>query len=225
MTKKAIKKGAVTKKALKKGAVTAKALKAGAVGNGALADGSVDAAKLADVEAPHTVGGEGGPPFSNGGDGDCLWVDASELIPGVAPVQFYKDPLGRVHLSGAAEQNNAAGGDGDCGAGGSVNDNNVDQSIFILPPSYRPAQAQIGQIPGATGNYIVTGDTPLPTAPLPSLPVPAGAVAFSTDVGDVAFLDGISWQAATPGSRRAAARSAEVDPDKLSPELARTFGL
>ena len=60
------------------------------------------------------VGAPGEPPFQNG------WENNN--VAGNAPVAFYKDPIGVVHLQGDAE-NTATG----------------QSTVFTLPPGYRPS--------------------------------------------------------------------------------------
>jgi hypothetical protein len=67
------------------------------------------------VEPTHRVGTAGQPAFEN------AW---SNFGAGLAPVGFYKDPLGLVHLVGTISRT---------GEGG--------VSAFVLPPGYRPADS------------------------------------------------------------------------------------
>ena len=192
-----IKKGAITKKAIKKGAVTKKAIKKGAVTEVALGDASVTAAKIAPHEPVHIVGNPGEPAFGNGGDGDCIWENASASstpITGLAPVSFYKDQLGNVNLQGVAVAEDGPGGDGSCDV---VPTDVADGVVFTLPSAYAPANliylpsiagivvivpaagGTIGGIalpPGsvfADGNVILDGNEfePLPAAVPPGRPV------------------------------------------------------
>jgi hypothetical protein len=181
-----IKKGAVTKKALKKGAVTKKALKKGAVTNPALATAAVTPTKIAPHEAPQLVGTANGPAFGNGGDGDCVWenVPPGMGISGVAPVGFFKDQVGVVHLQGIAVSTDGPGGDGVCDPTdpGEI----ADGVVFTLPSGYAPTSLQfrageIFAVPAA--GAVIDGD-----------PLPASSV-FT---GSTAILDGFTFEA-SPG--------------------------
>jgi hypothetical protein len=79
----------------------------------------------------HSVGAAGEPAFQNG------WVNANT---GEPPLQFTKDPFGRVHLRGHITT----------GASGSV--------IFTLPVGYRPAYQEYIlclQDTGAAGSFLL----------------------------------------------------------------------
>ena len=125
---KQLKKNAVTAAKIKKNAVTTAKIKNNAV-NGAKVDEStlstVPSAALANsippAEATHLVGAPGEPPFENG--------SKNLVAPGfkLSPAGFYKDHEGIVHLEGAVE----------VGKSPSID------SVFTLPPGYRPAQGTL----------------------------------------------------------------------------------
>lgn len=115
-----IKKNAVTTAKIKAGAVTGAKIKLGSLGtvpsatqaaNATHADSATVASSLAPPEAPRVVGTAGQPPFV------APWKNVNDEF---APVSFYKDREGVVHLEGLAEGNG------------------TDVVIFTLPPGYRP---------------------------------------------------------------------------------------
>jgi len=205
-----IKKGAVTKKAIKKGAVTKKALKSGAVTEGKLADAAVTAAKIAPHEAAHLVGAPGEPAFGTGGDGDCAWrnAGAAEGVSGLAPVGFYKDQLGQVHLQGIAVGEDATGGDANCALSSTQIDDGV---VFTLPAGYTPAFLQFIATAGGPAALIV----PATGATFEGISLPAGSVLA---LESTALLEGISFEPA--GSAPLKGKPARIELQAL-PRLAR----
>ena len=183
-----IKKGAVTKKALKKGAVTKKAIKAGAVTEAKLGDGAVTAAKIGPHEAAHQVGAPGEPAFGTGGQGDCDWhnAGATEGVSGEAPVGFYKDQLGQVHLQGIAIAEDGSGGDASCITSPTQIDDGV---AFTLPAGYTPAALQFFASVGGDLVLIV----PASGAKFSNVDLPPGTV-WAED--GVALLDGVEFEPA-----------------------------
>ena len=204
-------KNSVDKNDIKKNAVKSKAIKNGQVKAVDIADGSVGAAELVDSEPFRLVGTPGQPVFDNGGNGDCVWTNANSdsALGAAAPVAFYKDADGVVHLSGVAVSEDGAGGDGEC-AGEFNDDTNRDGVVFILPPEYRPASSEF---------FFPTGDGGVGAAVLAaelafgSDVAPAGAVVINTGGGDLAALGGITFRAAPPAVARA---NAKADPVELS---------
>jgi hypothetical protein len=79
---------------------------------------------LAQPEAVHLVGAAGEPAFAAG---------ASNTSSGTAPVGFYKDPFGIVHLQG------------------SVNTGDAAALIFTLPAGYRPGAQIDFSVPAFAG--------------------------------------------------------------------------
>ena len=138
------------------------------------------------------VGATGAPAFGNGGQGDCLWQSAEDanMLSGLNPPSFYRDPLGRVHLSGVADQVPGPGGDGSCGPG----DGLEDAVVFILPPRYRPENVEI--IGGAQLEALVIPDE---GATVSGVAVPPGAV-VSVDGFGLTVLDGAGFRAAGRGT-------------------------
>jgi hypothetical protein len=116
---KQLKKNAVTTAKIKKGAVTGAKIKASTLGavpraaNAAHADSATVAASITPPEASHLVGASGEPPFAP------KWQNNGN---GFAPVSFYKDREGVVHLEGLAEGSSAPA------------------LVFTLPPGYRPTE-------------------------------------------------------------------------------------
>jgi len=208
-------------KDIKRNAVRAKHIKRGSVKAKAIRNRSVTPAKLRGAEPIRLVGTAGQPQFETGGDGDCVWSNANDLIPGLGRVGFYKDPYGRVHLSGIAFQEHGPGGDGDCGDVGSVNDNERDQVVFILPPAYRPARPLISET--GAGAYVIAGDEPFNPAGPPVLPVPPGGVGISSDPGGAGFLDGISFRAGSASG--GAAASAADGAGRAPPSALESLGI
>jgi hypothetical protein len=194
---KQLKKNAVTAAKIKKNAVTSEKLKQGAVTTSKVADGAVTTSKIPNdavtgaqvneatlstvpsaaianaippAEATHLVGAPGEPPFENG---------SSTLTAGglnFAPVGFYKDHEGIVHLTGFATVGEAA---------------TPLTPIFTLPPGYRPAAGTIAAFEMVSDASVVVGGS--------------GAFAEGTDLnGKVAgaktkpaALEGITFRAAS----------------------------
>lgn len=202
-----IKKGAVTKKAIKKGAVTAKALRAGAVTETSIAAAAVTPAKIGPREAAHLVGAPGEPQFGNGGEGDCVWQNlppGAEGISGLAPVGFYKDQLGAVHLQGIANAVDGPGGDGDCDSG---DPNELEDGfVFALPPGYQPTN--LNYLTGGLIGFQLVASAAGGT--IEGQPLPPGQV-FAQDV---ALLDGIALD--TPAATSAKAKPAKVSEAALN---------
>src|SRR5215212_4048281 len=190
-----IKKGQVKTSDLANNAVTAKKIKPNAVRTSDIRNGQVRKADLAPPEAFHRIGASGEPPFSNGGQNDCLW--SKFTVPGLDPFEapgFYKDPFGQVHLTGALVNANGPGGDGACDA-----DDINDSILFTLPPAYRPLKLDVltaYQFDGATdgvAQLLVNGDTPFVNGPTI---IPAGAVIpaeLGGSPGNQVVLDGLNF--------------------------------
>ena len=187
-----IRNGAVTTRKIKNNHVRAADIQANAVGTSEIADGQVGVADLTPPEAYRRVGAAGEPAFINGVEGDCIYTNASAPPIRVNPVAFYKDPQGRVHLSGIAQQADGPGGDAMCGGAG--DESIEDRTVFILPEGYRPANDEVRQITD-TISLLIVGTTPIVT---PGGTVPAGAVFDLSDTG--AILEDISFRAAGPGT-------------------------
>jgi hypothetical protein len=129
---KQLKANAVTTGKIKKAAVTTSKIKDNAVNGAKVNEGTLStvpsastagfASSIPPAEATHFVGAPGEPGFNDG----------SHNVPGVesvklAPVGFYKDHEGIVHLTGLAIGGNSA----------TIN------SVFTLPPGYRPAASTL----------------------------------------------------------------------------------
>ena len=206
----------VDKNDIKKNAVKSKAVKNGQIKSVDIADGGVAPADVQPAEAVHLVGAPGEPGFENGGDGDCIWAAAQPLAPSadLGEPGFYMDAYGRVHVSGLANPSNGPGGDAACGGA----DSTRDAVVFILPPAYRPADAQLLGIDSDSDvEAIVAGDVAF-TLSGPGNEIPAGGVAVGAT--GAASLDGISFRAG--GSTTAnskATGSSGADLEKLGIEL------
>jgi hypothetical protein len=186
-------KNSVTSTSIKNGGVKTKDLAKNAVVSSKIKNGQVSSGDVAPAEGFHLVGQPGEPAFGNGGQGDCLWSNFSDPTiapPGTFnPVSFYKDPYGRVHLNGAAEQNAGTGGDTNC----SEDD---DSYMFTLPPRYRPAHVELLP-PAHLSNVILVGATT--DQSFGSILVPAGVVAAITSASSIG-LDGLDFRAVGPGN-------------------------
>jgi hypothetical protein len=87
--------------------------------------------ELKGAEAAHLVGSLGEPPFLKAqdaqvfdgdcGGGDATWAD----LAGLQPAEFYRDPVGIVHLAGV------------------VGDGLPSCAVFQLPRGYRPAGTEL----------------------------------------------------------------------------------
>ena len=169
-----------------------------AVGTAEIADGQVGAADLANDEPPHVIGAPGEPTLGNGGQGDCIWSDAITGIPFINPLSFYKDKLGRVHLTGIAFSENGSGGDAACDSS-DPGERLEDNRIFTLPPGYRPANVEfLPARPGFPHVLWVGADTDTSTG---AGTIPAGAV-INVDVSGpttAVLLDGLDFRAAGSG--------------------------
>lgn len=174
---------------IRRNAVKSKQIKNGSVTSADLANGTVSAIDLADPEPPRLVGTAGQPAFETGGDGDCIWNNANTdpAASFAAAVSFYKDPDGRVHLSGVATPVNGPGGDAACGG----SDGTRDGAIFILPPGYRPAAVEF--FGGADPAVAVVGVSDLTVV---GVTLPAGAVLVNAVTGTPRALGGVSFRAA-----------------------------
>lgn len=110
---KQIKNNAISSAKIKNHAVTGAKIKASSVGtvpSATHADNAAVASSIAAPEAPHIVGAAGEPPFAPGWESDANF----------APISFYKDREGVVHLNGLADGNETS------------------FVVFTLPSGYRP---------------------------------------------------------------------------------------
>ncbi len=118
-----IKKGTITGTQVKNGSLTGTQVNASTLGTVPSATSAATANALSAPEALHVVGQPGQPPFEGG--------STNLTAPGIslAPVSFYKDKEGVVHLEGYAQV-------GKEGIGTLT-------PIFTLPPGFRPANEQL----------------------------------------------------------------------------------
>jgi hypothetical protein len=143
------------------------------------------------TEPYHLVGATGEPQFGDGGQGDCVWANGEAMVSaGLNPPSFYRDPFGRVYLSGVAAFEPAPGGDGDCGP----DDVTEDSVVFVLPPQYRPENLEV--IGNGDFEGVVVPDE---GAVLGGTKVPPGAVVAIGTFG-MTVLDGTEFRAAGYGT-------------------------
>ncbi|MFD1946059.1 hypothetical protein [Nocardioides aestuarii] len=127
--------------------------------------------------------------FDDGGEGDCVWQSAQDLLPGLARVGYRLDRFGTVHLSGLVVGTNGPGGDGVCG------DQSEDARVFRLPAKYRPQKHAIStQGDGGTGGTLLIVSRN--GINVPGLSLPAGTVYWTGDASFGLILEGISFPAA-----------------------------
>jgi hypothetical protein len=152
-------------------------------GHATAADTATTANSLAAPEAFHEVGAAGEPGFLNGG----------QNYPSGAPnvslqsAGFMKDHDGFVHLKGFVQSGTA-------------------QTVFVLPPGYRPVDAKLLAFTGYCNNCS-TDDSGGDTVSIPSTivgilganaslpPYPDGAVIIGGANGNQVSLDGIVFRA------------------------------
>lgn len=203
ITSKDLAKGSVKSKAIKDRTIVGKDVADGKLTGADLADGSVAAADLAPLEIVN-------PQLGNGGQNDCLWLDAAAAEPNLTPVSYRRDGFGQVSLSGIVEADDGPGGDGTCNGG--PPDGSEDSRIFVLEAGDQPAKSGVHLQPGGTTGVFVVGSSGLVSGPTQ---YPPGAVLGA--VSAVISLDGISFVAAGP--------SATGAPDRISPaKLRRLIG-
>ena len=119
--------------ALENNSVKSKHVKDNQLKSEDLKDGeAVEAADLAPEEELHVIGGPGEPALGDGGEGDCIWSVGDDLGQNLG---FYRDTVGRIHLTGLAEVQAAPSED--CME--SPSEQFEDMRVFTLPASHRPA--------------------------------------------------------------------------------------
>jgi hypothetical protein len=153
-----LRKNAVTGVKVKDGSLTGKDLRAGTLGqvpSAARADRADTATSIAAPEAPHVVGAPGELAFAG------TWVGSAG-----APVSFYEDREGVVHLAGRARRPAVKA---------------ADQTILTLPPAYRPAHISLFTAATESGPSTVFVN-------------PAGEVITVSDSKPEISLDGFSWR-------------------------------
>jgi hypothetical protein len=102
---------------------------------------------------------------------------------------FTRDVFGFVHLKGTLRPHDQGAGNA-CQYGPEL-----DRSIFVLPPGYRPQKRETMAVTGAASGLSVYIDGPKLTGP------PAGSVSIAGDIGDLDFvsIDGTSFRCAPAG--------------------------
>jgi hypothetical protein len=202
-------KNTIDKNDIKKKAVKTKALANNAVKSPKVADGTLTDADIADSEPRHIVGAPGEPAFSNGGEGDCIWMSYHTQIPGWEPVSFFKDQTGIVHLTGAVIRVDGPGGDGACD--GSASGEEEDHHIFTLPGSHSPVFSQIQGV-GPSG-FLLAGAQGVTYPSYGTFA--AGLVVYGSTTGHVGF-DGTTFRtdaagaASAPGADKVTRRGARL---------------
>jgi hypothetical protein len=186
---------------LPKNSVSSKTIRNGQVRSPDIRNRGVGKVDLKRAEPYHRVGANGQVQFSNGSEGDCLWLNAPvgpNILPS-EPVSFFKDPYGVVHLVGGTISVDGPGGDGACSPQGA--EGVEDRIVFRLPPGYRPPSLE-AFFPTASGNptalVTVVGIQPLDLGAAGV--VPSGSVLnFGGDNPGGFKLDGDSFRAAGKG--------------------------
>ena len=171
---------------IKNNAVTSPKVKNGTLTNADL----VKDKRYVRISAP------GAPDFSNGGEGDCIWVDAGTQIAGLSAPSYQVDRFGMVHLAGVVVHQDGPGGDATCNS--SDPGQTSDGIMMILPSRLRPERTLLLTNGLANDAVIIVGPGGLVAG---STSLPAGAV--YTNSG--AILDGITY---APAGSHLAARTA-----------------
>lgn len=212
ITGKQIKNGSVAGRDLRDGTVSGTDVRDGSLRSEDVQDGSLSSVDLV-REQPFTYVGEpGGPVLRDGGEGDCVWTDASATIAGLAPVGYRIDRFDTVHLSGVASAAAEPGaGDGSCAEG---NDDEVteDRTALVLPREYWPSTTVLV---GLAEGILIVGPQGLSS---PNLTLPAGAVYCET----VCALQGLSYPrlgSTIAHARRAATSATGAAAERLLAEL------
>lgn len=156
---KQLRKNAVTGVKVRDRSLTGRDLRTGTLGqvpSAAQADHANTATTIAPPEAPHLVGAPGEPSFSGS------WGASS-----VAPVSFYEDREGVVHLAGRVRRPELKP---------------IDQIILTLPAAYRPAHVSLFTAATESGPSTVFIN-------------PTGELITVSDSKQEISLDGFSWRA------------------------------
>ena len=189
---------------IKNKAVTTAKIGNNAVTTAKVKNGSLTATDLVKEEKQHI------PPFSNGGEGDCVWHPGSDLLLGLGGPTYRMDRFGRVVLTGIGISESGPGGDASC------NDTDPGQSsdgtAFILPAKYRPAKTILMLL--GTDTMVIVGPTGLSSG---GVVLPPGAVWSS---GSAVVLDNIVYEPV--GSKLVANRASR---QVSHPGLAKHLGL
>jgi hypothetical protein len=130
------------------------------------------------------VGTAGQPAF--GDHPACVWSNYDSVHSSAA---FTRDAAGFVHLKGTLHPEDQGQGNA-CQEGTEIN-----RSVFVLPPGYRPQRRESMKVTGSTSDLSVYIDGPKLTEP------PAGSVSIDGHIGDIGFvsIDGISFRCAPAG--------------------------
>ena len=189
---------------IKNKAVTTPKLHNNAVTTAKVKNGSLTAKDMVKEEKQHI------PPFTNGGEGDCLWHPGSDLVLGLGGPTYRMNRFGRVVLTGIGISQSAAGGDAVCNEADPGQSS--DGTAFILPAKYRPAKTVLLLL--GTDTMVIVGPNGLSSG---GVVLPPGAVWSS---GSAVVLDNIVYEPV--GSKLVANRASR----KVSnPALARHLGL
>lgn len=212
ITGKQIKNGSVTGRDLRDGTVSGADVRDASLRSADVQDGSLSSVDLV-REQPFTYVGEpGGPVLRDGGEGDCVWTDASATLDGLAPVGYRIDRFDTVHLSGVASAAAEPGaGDGSC-ADGDDDEVAEDRIALVLPRRYWPSTTVLV---GLGDGILVVGPQGLTS---PNLTLPAGAVYCET----VCALHGLSYPrigSTIAHTRRTTTSTTGAAPERLLAEL------
>jgi hypothetical protein len=129
------------------------------------------------------------PTLNNGTQGDCLWTDGEDQIPGIFPVGYRKDRFGTTHLTGIALPVDGAGGDAACG-GMDTPDALDDYTMFTLPAKAMPAAGLYINDAATSSLLVIPGPDGLDLGG--GTVIPPGAVLCSSS-GSACWLEGISF--------------------------------
>jgi hypothetical protein len=197
----------IRSKDIAKSAVTSKTIKNKTIKGKDVKDRAITAAKLAPIGArtPVTLG--------NGGEGDCIWTDATADFPGAEPVSYRRNGFGEVSFSGAAAPTDGPGGDAACTGAGP--DAPSDSLIFTIPEADRPELSLVLPNPAGGGIIVVAGANGLN---LGSTFFAPGSVLSA--ISSPAFLHEIEYVAADA----AGPVPATGKPDRISPRALRQLG-
>jgi hypothetical protein len=130
------------------------------------------------------VGTAGQPAFGN--HPACVWSNYDSVHSSAA---FTRDAAGFVHLKGSLNPIDI----GSSGACNSVSD--LNRSVFVLPPGYRPQRREQMPVVGDNPDLSVYIDGPKLTD------APAGSVSIAGNIDglDYVSIDGISFRCAPAG--------------------------
>ncbi len=129
------------------------------------------------------VGAAGQPAF--GDHPNCRWANYDSVHSSAA---FTRDAAGFVHLKGTVDPDDVGSSNG-CESG------EINRSVFVLPPGYRPQRREQMPVVGRNPDLSVYIDGPQLTD------APAGSVSIDGDISGIDYLsiDGTSFRCAPAG--------------------------